>query len=316
MQPSNPRNPDNSIPASPPPYTPQAADEDLVTRAAQIERSFDSVQSSMVSDSSPGTAPIQEMPIPPNYSSQNVSPNLMNAQNTIDISDKGLPGLPPVTPEKKEKKIILWVVIILMTGLAGYFIYTTFFTNKSETNSITQTTQKSTEDKPGLVEASIKSTSFLRPEGWVKTSEDGASYGISGSTINTWNAIIVIMQDDPEPSLVNAPDSIYEQMRKNPVSNIVSDGIADRFLERTGEKCVAPATLTFSPDTLIVGNSIGLYISEASCPTANGKIILKERTIVGKDGVKRYGILLATDDEWSKNADLFQRVLDSLGQTS
>lgn len=244
-----------------------------------------------------------------------------NTPREVDVSAQGLPGLPPVIEKKgKSKYVILALLLLAVVGVIGYFVYTMYINPAKKdtpvTSSDTSTAQVTTGDDMGLADVSVKTTSYLYPKGWAKINDDGASYGLQGGRENTWNAIVVVTEDAPDGSLVNASNSTYEQIRKTPSSNVVSEGIADRFLERTGEKCSSPATLTFSSDMFVSGDVVGLFVSEATCPTENGSATLKERTVVGKDGIKRYISILAVDDEWSKSADMFQKILNSVSRAT
>lgn len=317
MQPNNPLNQDKVDQPQPQVSEPLVQDS-LVREAANIERS--ALTPEVSNSLNPHVdASFRNSPTLPTQDQASMSTTVQQ-QAVKDVSNSGLPGLPPVPLTKKRSRKVIFIVITLICLIpAGYLGYVTFFTKNTATNPLTQIVENASTESSELVNTTTENTTYLRPKNWAKIDEDGHSYGTGqrrGETSSIWDAIVVVSQQPSSPELINASPDVYNHFRETRESIIVSEGIVDVFIQRTGIECNSRST-TFTGKLLdysVRNSTIGLFSRQATCSKPEGNVTVKERTVIGKDGARRDIVLLAIDSEWQKNKDAFQQMLDSIEQ--
>lgn len=311
MQPNNqnpeqPTLPEQPIQSQPPMDTsmrrtiqPLSSEDDIRSEAQLTRRepvpqssntgSADPMNSSAVADRSTNTSNLATEPL--HQQPQGVAAPSLHPSSASTSQKNG------------GKKIISIIVGLIIIAAVGAGVYYFFFSGKLSTAN--------------LVEATVRQTTYLRPESWksvplgvgIETYSDlgEGKQSVATVTIAESTASVQYYGND-------RPDNWYETIRPQAMQNEKVDSI--RILFRNGGKdCTSEVSFNVEPDTKVANKTVGLAMATGTCKREDGTYIVKRRTVAGEDdGMFRHITIGASESDWARNKTTYQAMLDSVGQ--
>ena len=168
-----------------------------------------------------------------------------------------------------------------------------------------------------LVESTVSKTSYQRPKAWkvlpaslggIETYVDLGNNGSATKTVTVNESLSYQYVGN------NRPKDYYEKIRSMAISKETVDVIRIAF-QNGGKECTSDIAFDVKPDTTVNNDSktIGLALATGSCARADGKYIVKRRSVMGEaDGLFRHITIAASESDWSKNSIVFDKMLNSI----
>jgi len=231
--------------------------------------------------------------------------------------------LPPIvdntnTHKNHWRKSAIIIVSLILLAIGGYVIYVRYnptspvaFIGDKATNLIKGTNDNTVKESDLIVQKDTN-IEYLRPKSWVLINGIAGGYkSKSGDTDTTINYAMAYISD-VDTRLINLPEDQLELQRLHPTSSSLFDTTAKDFLQRAGRKCSTKVKFNSIADSNVMGNARGVYVNEASCETSEGTVLLKERTALRDDGRLLFTMIIAPENDWTNNADAYQKILNSV----
>lgn len=208
---------------------------------------------------------------------------------------------PPVTASKKTHKIRNSIIIVFLALIAGAFYAVPILAGNVSASD--------------LVEAETDNTTYLRPKQWKQLGETSSSkYGnMLGANGKSTAMILVSRSPTQSLSLANMSDSMVDKVRQSVLTTLTDESIASAFTNGDSG-CKEVTNIQKKSDTRSAGSTTGIYTLTAECRRDDGMFVINMRGLFGKDGYVRTVGVVAAKNNWDRNQDVYQKMIDSVQQ--
>lgn len=215
----------------------------------------------------------------------------------VDGPRLNTPSAPPKKPFRALRSIVTTLVIVAL----AYAAYVYVFDMKVFSSN--------------LLEESFGSTSYLRPKQW-SSYENGESqvklYGDHKARDGKSQALVMISVN---PQAIPVSTSDHAALRSEIVKQFSPEALEAAWQGGT-TGCESIDNVTTEPDTKENETAIGMVYVEATCKKTGATFRIKMHGIIGRDGYFRLIGVLATDLSWKINEGVYQKMIDSISETS
>ena len=210
---------------------------------------------------------------------------------------------PLATDDTPKPRHSAWkgiVGLIVLVGVGAY-CYLTFFSAQIFAHD--------------LVEEKTQNTSYLRPRQWSKIGNSAvtaSAFGnMKGDSGKSTAAVSVQVDTQHQQTLTTEADA---QRFRAQFLSLIDESSSAHFFQSDGVMCTTPIELTKKEDTTTTDTLHGMYYFTAACTRTNEKqkTEVRSRAVLGKDGYFRSISVVATEDLWEQNEEIFEKILSSL----
>lgn len=285
FDPSQPEEAQPQLPARPTPTIRPLSSEDSIRR--ETETPTISPDTSEVHVQDPGSRLIAEP---------------LNARQPLVQPRASSVAIGATAPKKRSWYKLLMVLIVVLVA-AGYYGFNYFFADRVTIGN--------------LVEERVNSTSYLRPQQWKKIDASTSAYGNMHGENDKSSALVAInVGNSSSLSGATPTDGFYDMVRTATLDELTPEWLKGTMNKNAELPCQNVTSFEKKADTSKTATSIGMFRVSASCQRSDGRFEIHLRGIIGNDGKIRVIMLVATESIWNKDQAAFNKMLDSITQSS